>query len=158
MIELRPASPADAGRVAALFRRSRALLAFLPELHTAEEDLGFVRSVLIGTQRVTLAEGGGQLLGFLAEEDGWITQLYLDPDARRSGVGSALVEDAKSRTGSLTLWCFADNAPARAFYEKQGFVAVEFTDGAGNEAKLPDVRYAWERSGAFSGEVAGTSP
>ena len=32
---------------------------------------------------------------------------------------------------------------ARAFYEKQGFVAVEFTDGTGNEARRPDVRYRW---------------
>ena len=32
------------------------------------------------------------------------------------------------------LWCFAENAAARAFYEAQGFVVVEETDGAGNEA------------------------
>jgi GNAT superfamily N-acetyltransferase len=142
---LRLAQPGDAEAITALFRRSRALLAFLPDLHSAEEDLWFVRNVLIAMQRVTLAERDGQLLGFMAEEEGWVTQLYLDPDARRGGVGSALIADAKARNGALTLWCFAENAAARAFYEKQGFVAVEFTDGAGNEAKRPDVRYSWER-------------
>jgi len=145
MIALRLATAADAEAVAALFRRSRALLTFLPELHTAEEDGWFVREVLIAMQRVTLAERSGQLLGFMAEEDGWITQLYLEPEARRGGVGSALVADAKARNRSLTLWCFAENAAARAFYERLGFVAVEFTDGQGNEAKRPDVRYRWER-------------
>ena len=83
MIELRLAAPDDAAAVAVLFRRSRALLTFLPELHTAEEDLWFVRNVLIGEQRVTLAERHGKLAGFMAEADGWITQLYLDPDLRR---------------------------------------------------------------------------
>ncbi|HEV2517808.1 MAG TPA: GNAT family N-acetyltransferase [Devosia sp.] len=143
MIELRRATAADAPAIAALFRRSRAVLSFLPELHTADEDLWFVRTVLIGEQRVTLAVREGQLLGFMAEHEGWITQLYLDPGVRRGGVGSALLADAKSRNPELTLWCFAQNAAARAFYEAQGFVVVEETDGAGNEARLPDVRYWW---------------
>jgi len=143
MTTLRRALAADAPAIAALFRRSRSVLSFLPELHTADEDLWFVRTVLIGQQQVTLAEREGQLLGFMAEHDGWITQLYLDPEVRRGGVGSALLADAKARNPELTLWCFAQNAAARAFYEAQGFVVVEETDGAGNEARLPDVRYWW---------------
>jgi GNAT superfamily N-acetyltransferase len=143
MIALRRAVAADAPAIAALFRRSRAVLSFLPELHTADEDLWFVANVLIGEQQVTLAERDGQLLGFMAEHAGWITQLYLDPEMRRSGVGSALIADAKARNPELTLWCFAQNAAARAFYEARGFAVVEQTDGAGNEARLPDVRYWW---------------
>lgn len=143
MIALRRAVIADAPAIAALFRRSRAVLSFLPELHTADEDLWFVRTVLLGEQQVTLAERDGQLLGFMAEHGGWITQLYLDPEVRRSGVGSALIADAKARNEELTLWCFADNGAARAFYEAQGFLVVEATDGAGNEARLPDVRFRW---------------
>lgn len=145
MIALRLAGPADADAIAALLRRSRAVLDFLPELHTAEEDLWFVRTVLLPTHRVTLAERDGGLVGVMAEEEGWINQLYLEPEVRRGGIGSALLADAKARNASLTLWCFAENGPARAFYEKHGFVAVEFTDGAGNEAGRPDVRYRWER-------------
>ena len=145
MIGLRQARADDAPAVAASFRRSRALLVFLPELHTADEDLWFVREVLIGQQRVVLAEQDGVLLGFLAEHDGWVTQLYLAPEVRGRGIGTALLEDAKRRNAALELWCFAQNLPARAFYEARGFVAVEFTDGARNEARLPDVRYRWER-------------
>lgn len=145
MMALRRAVAADAAEIAALFRRSRAVLTFLPELHTADEDLWFVREVLIGQQRVTLAERDGVLLGFMAEHEGWINQLYLDPDVRRGGVGSTLIADAKARNETLTLWCFAENTAARAFYEAQGFVVVEETDGAGNEAGLPDVRYWWAR-------------
>ncbi len=145
MIMLRRAVAADASAIATLFRRSRAVLTFLPELHTADEDLWFVREVLIGEQQVTLAERDGQLLGFMAEHEGWITQLYLDPDVRRAGVGTALLADAKGRNVELTLWCFTANAAARAFYEKHGFVSVEATNGDGNEARLPDMRYWWKR-------------
>lgn len=145
MIALRRAESDDALAIADLLRRSMDLLTFLPKLHTAEEDLWFVREVLMPTHRVTVAELDGRLAGFIAEEDGWINQLYLDPDQSRSGIGTALLADAKSRHAALTLWCFAENAAARAFYEKHGFVAEEFTDGSGNEARQPDVRYRWER-------------
>ena len=142
---LRHAVAADAPEVAALFRRSRALLSFLPELHTAEEDLWFVREILIGAQTVTLASDESGLLGFMAEEPGWITQLYLDPAARGRGIGRILVEAAMLATDRLDLWCFAENLPARAFYERLGFVAVETTDGSRNEARCPDIRYRWTR-------------
>ncbi|MDP9464580.1 MAG: GNAT family N-acetyltransferase, partial [Actinomycetota bacterium] len=42
----------------------------------------------------------------------------------------------------LQLWTFESNDRARRFYERHGFTAVEFTDGAGNEERWPDVRYA----------------
>lgn len=60
-------------------------------------------------------------------------------------MGSLLLADARTRNSELMLWCFAQNAAARAFYEKHGFAVVEATDGAGNEAQLPDVRYGWRR-------------
>ena len=47
------------------------------------------------------------------------------------------------RPGGFRLWTFQDNAGARRFYDRHGLRAVELTDGAGNEEKMPDVRYAW---------------
>jgi hypothetical protein len=44
------------------------------------------------------------------------------------------------------LWTFQRNAPARRFYEKEGFVAVRETDGSGNEEREPDVLYLWKRA------------
>ncbi len=145
MITLRLATGADAEAIAALFSASRRLLAFLPELHSVAEDFVHVRDHVLATLRVTMAERDGAIVGFMAEGEGWIDHLYMAPAARGSGVGSALIADAKARNAALQLWCFAQNAPARRFYEKHGFVAVEFTDGAGNEARMPDVRYRWER-------------
>lgn len=78
------------------------------------------------------------------EGDDWLEQLYVLPQAQGQGIGRALVEHAKrERPAGLQLWAFASNTPARAFYEANGFVAVESTDGTGNEEQAPDVRYAW---------------
>lgn len=147
MIELRPARPEDAEAIGRLFAASRRLLTFLPELHSVDEDLGFIRDHVMAQCRVTVATRSGVIVGFVAEKPGWIEQLYLDPAQRRSGIGAQLLEAAKRHQARLELWCFAENAPARAFYEKHGFFAVEETDGSRNEAGAPDVRYRWSRAG-----------
>jgi GNAT superfamily N-acetyltransferase len=74
-----------------------------------------------------------------------LSQLYLDPDWRGRGLGDRFVGLAKERSPEgLHLWTFQVNKPAHRFYERHGFVAVEFTDGSTNEEREPDVRYVWE--------------
>lgn len=145
MIAIRAARPGDAEAIGRLFAASRRLLTFLPELHSVEEDLAFIRDHVMADCRVRVATRAGVIVGFIAERAGWIEQLYLDPGQLRSGIGTLLLEAAKRRNEALELWCFAQNAPARAFYERQGFVAVEETDGSRNEAGAPDVCYRWSR-------------
>jgi putative acetyltransferase len=144
-ITLRRAAAADADDIAALFSVSRRLLTFLPELHTVEEDRAHIRDHVLRRCRVTVAERDGRMAGFMAELEGWIEHLYMDAGQLRTGVGSALIAAAKSREDRLELWCFAENLPGRRFYEKHGFLALESTDGAGNEARAPDIRYLWQR-------------
>jgi GNAT superfamily N-acetyltransferase len=77
--------------------------------------------------------------------DGWVEQLYVDPEHTGAGIGSRLIELAKDRSpAGLQLWTFQANEGARRFYERHGFTVVELTDGAGNEEHQPDVRYAWK--------------
>ncbi len=142
---LRLARPEDAEAIAALFTASRALLDFLPQLHSPEEDRGFIRGHIMRRYRVTLAEHNGGIVGYMADEPGWIEQLYVGPGFIATGIGSALLADAMSRNERLELWCFLENRRARAFYGRHGFVEVERTDGAGNEAQAPDIRLRWER-------------
>ena len=76
--------------------------------------------------------------------DGELSQLYLDPDWRGRGLGDRFVALAKEGgPGGLDLWTFLVNKPAHRFYERHGFVAVEHTDGSGNEEREPDLRYVW---------------
>lgn len=74
---------------------------------------------------------------------GEISALYLAPAARGRGLGKALLDEAKGQ-GRLSLWTFQANPGARAFYRREGFREVEFTAGAGNDEKLPDVRLEWQ--------------
>jgi ribosomal protein S18 acetylase RimI-like enzyme len=61
------------------------------------------------------------------------------------GLGDEFMRLVRQRQpGELQLWAFQSNTRARRFYEHHGFAAVEFTDGAGNEERWPDVRYLAE--------------
>lgn len=63
MTVLRLAAPADAGRISAIFTASRALLRFLPRLHTADEDRAFIAGHILSRYRVTVAETDGEIAG-----------------------------------------------------------------------------------------------
>lgn len=144
MVELRRAGPADIAAVAALFDRSTSqALPFLAKLHTLDEDRAHFAGFL-DTGRITLAEDDEGLLGFVVETDGHIHHLYLDPPARRRGVGTLLLADVKTRQRRIDLWCFAQNLAGLAFYAAQGFVERRRTEGD-NEQGLPDVLLEWQR-------------
>lgn len=84
------------------------------------------------------------IVGFMVTSPGLIEQLYIDPAWQHRGIGTGLLDQAKARQpDDLQLWAFQQNTGARAFYEAHGFTAVEWTDGADNEERTPDVRYRW---------------
>lgn len=146
-LTLRPAGAADADAIAALFSRSYRTLRFMPELHTIAEDRWFIGNVILQQCEVTLAEAGGRPAGFLARQEHEIRLLFVEPGGFGRGTGSRLLGAAMAcGLPALELWCFQANERARRFYEARGFRPVEFTDGARNEEKLPDVRYRWERA------------
>jgi len=104
----------------------------------------WVRDELIPGSEAWVAAENQRIVALLVVAPGWIEQLYVRPGRLGEGIGSRLVDVAKARSpGGLTLWTFQVNARARRFYERHGFVAVELTDGAGNEERQPDVRYEW---------------
>ncbi len=46
----------------------------------------------------------------------------------------------------LGLWSYAANGVASHFYGLRGFEEVARTDGSGNEAGLPDIRFEWRKA------------
>jgi len=141
-VTLRRAVPADAPSIARVHRLAmRISLPFLPELHTAEEDLWFVRERLMTSCEIWVADAGGEAVGYIAFKPGWIEHLYIHPEHQGRGLGGGLLDVALADGSERNLWTFQENRRARAFYERRGFTAVEFTDGEGNEEKTPDVRY-----------------
>ncbi|WP_232534251.1 GNAT family N-acetyltransferase [Plantactinospora sp. KBS50] len=92
-----------------------------------------------------IEDAGGRPLAVLVLDDDWVDQLYVDPAFTGRGLGSHLVEFAKSRRPvGLQLWTFATNTRAQGFYLRHGFGAAEATDGSGNEEKAPDIRFVWK--------------
>ena len=140
-----PATPEDAPALARILGDWQRETGWMPVLHTREEDEGFLRH-LIATRTVRVLRLPDPL-GFLAREGGQIDALYLAPAARGQGWGRALLEEAKAAEPRLSLWTFAANAAARAFYASEGFAEVQATDGQDNEARLPDIRLEWQQEG-----------
>ena len=117
---------------------------WLPVIHSFDETVTFFRDFVIPHQVVMVAENEDGVAGFIAIEGEWVEHLYIAPAHQGIGIGDALLKRAKElRPDGLMLWTFEGNHRARAFYEKRGFVAIEFTDGSRNEEKTPDVRYQW---------------
>ena len=146
-LTLRPATAADAHEVArVLIDSRRELMPFAPSAHSDDEVRAWVRQVLIPAGEVTVACLGGSVAGALAvsQADGiaWIEQLCVHPAQVARGAGRAMLAHAlASLPRPLQLFTFQANRHARAFYERHGFVAVAFSDGAGNEERCPDVLY-----------------
>ena len=142
--DIRPATVNDAPAIAKILSDWIDETAWMPRIHTREEDQGFGRFLLKKTD-VVVAEVEGQVAGFLAQKANSIAALYLASDSRGQKIGSCLLARAKMGSSELTLWTFQANTAARAFYAAHGFVEVERTEGQGNDEKLPDVRCVWTR-------------
>ncbi|MDT0610775.1 GNAT family N-acetyltransferase [Streptomyces lancefieldiae] len=143
---LRRATATDARAAADVWLRSFA--AALPTVvrpHSDDEVRDYFRHVVVPLRETWVAETpGGEVVGVMVLEGEELSQLYLAPGRRGRGIGDRFVALAKERRAEgLSLWTFQVNAPARRFYERHGFTAVEWTDGARNEEREPDVRYVW---------------
>ena len=115
-----------------------------PLAHTDDEVRGWVRDRLVVTEETWVAVDDAGVVAMMVVAPGHLEQLYVAPDRLGRGIGRELVELAKDRfPAGLSLWTFQVNERARRFYERNGFVAVELTDGSGNQERQPDVRYEW---------------
>lgn len=140
---------ADFDAVTILWRVSREKS--LPEFQRAKghffyEDQDYFRYEILLKDKVWVAEIAGWIAGFMAMEKDFIEQLYVHPHYWRHGVGEALLNFAREQSPEhLWLYTLQVNVNARAFYEKNGFVAEKFGISPPPENE-PDVEYHWRRS------------
>lgn len=114
--------------------------------HFFYEDQDYFRHEVLMKHRVWVAEVAGRIAAFMAMEKEFIDQLYVHPDHWRRGIGEALLNFARERSPEhLWLYTLQVNVNARAFYEKNGFVAEKFGFSPPPENE-PDVEYHWRRS------------
>jgi GNAT superfamily N-acetyltransferase len=113
-----------------------------PHPIAAQEE--FFLGQILPHHEVHIALAEGQLVGFVAATSESVGQLYVRKGFQRAGVGSALLDWAKARSGgSLWLHTFAQNRVACAFYERHGF--IESSRGFEPTWQLEDVKYQWSR-------------
>jgi ribosomal protein S18 acetylase RimI-like enzyme len=158
--EVRRATAADADTVADVWLRSfGGALPTVRRAHSDDDVRSWIRDVVVPGRETWVATVDGVVAAMMVldvgggsvESDagdpvgvGEIDQLYVDPSTQGCGLGSRLVDVAKRRyPAGLELWTFQINAAARRFYERHKFVAVDRTDGSGNEEREPDIRYRW---------------
>ena len=145
-ILLRPATSADAPAMADLHVdcREANVGSMPPMVHTRETTHRWMTGRLEGASTGWVAERDDSLVGYLVLTHDWLDDLFLAPGETGHGVGGALLDVAKAeRPGGFLLWVFESNHGARRFYERHDLVALETTDGSGNEERSPDVRMAW---------------
>jgi GNAT superfamily N-acetyltransferase len=146
-VTLRTARPTDAEPVAQLLIDTRsAFMPYAPSAHPDHELRRWVRERLLPTGGVTVAEQDGQVVATMAtslvQGVSWITQMAVTPARVNHRIGSLLLSQAlRTLTRPIRLYTFQANTGARRFYERHGFVPLEFTDGLANEEHCPDVLY-----------------
>ncbi len=145
-LRLRPAASRDRDAIAALWHASASLpsvgLPAVPGLPAFRERLDVEWAA--GWQ-VTLAVRGDDILGFLALKpaEAVLDQLFLRPDAIGEGIGTRLLDRARSRMpNGFSLHTMAANARARRFYERAGLRFLR--EDRHPRTGLPIARYAWK--------------
>ena len=139
-LEVREATPADAGLIIGFIRALADYERLLPEVEATEGDV--VRDLFGPRPKVfcDIAEHDGAPVGFAlwfynystfrGRHGIWLEDLFVVPDARGGGAGKALLKRLAQRCVEQGLarleWAVLDwNAPSIAFYDSLGASALD---------------------------------
>lgn len=135
---IRPATPADASRLAEILIFAKRT-AYRGIFHNDQVSFGEMQVLPLA---LTYARDPAALEGVLVLDDGFVKgmasyrrvdasraelrELYVDPFFQGQGLGGRLAEAVRARCAEagareLFLWVLEKNAPARRFYEASGF-------------------------------------
>jgi ribosomal-protein-alanine N-acetyltransferase len=72
--------------------------------------------------KIIVAVDYGQVLGYIMFKENEISNLVVDPEFRKKGIGKILVREVKKKSKRLVLRTREENKDARIFFKKLGFV------------------------------------
>ena len=114
--------------------------------HFFYEDQDYFRYNVLLEDDVWVVEVDSRPVAFMAIRDDFIDQLYIHPNYQRRGIGKALLDFAREQSPEhIWLYTLQVNVNARAFYEKNGFLAEKFGISPPPESE-PDIEYHWRKS------------
>ena len=114
--------------------------------HFFFEDRDYFQKHIVKNNQIWVVESQNYPVGFMAMNNDFVDQLYIDPDHQRRGIGRSLLNLAQERSPEhVWLYTLQVNVSARKFYEKNGFVAEKFGISPPPESE-PDVEYHWRKS------------
>ncbi|HLO31631.1 MAG TPA: GNAT family N-acetyltransferase [Anaerolineales bacterium] len=146
---IRDYRPEDFDAVTILWRVSREKA--LPEFQRAKghfffEDQDYFRDHILKDNQIFVIEMDGHPVAFMAMRAEFIDQIYVHPDYQNRGAGKVLLAQAHQLSPEhLWLYTLQINLNARAFYEKNGFIAEKFGISPPPESE-PDVEYHWRKT------------
>ena len=140
---------------------------FLDRLQKAHSrELGFLPTMALEGKvklgQVLIAEAGGRAVGYLIAADrycrrdevGYVTQINVLPEVRRSLVAAALLQAQFDRSAYgcrlYCCWC-AQDLKANAFWEAMGFTPIAFRTGSrtkgrdANGKPVPRIHLFWQK-------------
>jgi len=114
--------------------------------HFFYEDRAYFRNHVLKENQIWVVTIDEHPVAFLAMNHDFVDQLYIHPNYWRQGIGNALLNFARTRSPEhVWLYTLQVNVNARAFYEKNGFVAEKFGVSPPPESE-PDVEYHWRKN------------
>lgn len=141
---IRSAGSMGPARLSDILAAANAQLDWLPRLYSSAEEIMLIAHMIeSGWVRIAIADE--VIVGWIARKGTEIHAFCVRPELQGSGVGRALMLDAQRNAKKLGLWSYQANDRASRFYERAGFAEITRTDGAGNDAHLPDIRFEWHR-------------
>ena len=145
---IREYQDADFDSITILWRIAREKA--MPEFQRAKghffyEDQWYFKNHILKENKVWIVVNETRPVAFMAMKDEFIDQLYVHPNHWRQGFGKLLLRFAREmQPEHVWLYTLQVNTNARAFYEKNGFLAEKFAVSPAPENE-PDVEYHWRR-------------
>lgn len=122
---IREYRPADCQDVLDVWARASAVAHPFLSTDFLDEERETIPSVYLPKAETWVWEADGRVSGFLSLLGNEVGALFVDPDFHRSGIGRALLEQARAHRGELEVEVFERNTLGRAFYAGLGFEFVE---------------------------------
>ncbi|MGL5287616.1 MAG: GNAT family N-acetyltransferase [Aeromonas sp.] len=108
-----------------------------------QNNLERMRTYYLPQASIIVAEQHGQVVGFYALCEEHLAALFVSITHQHQGIGTALLNHAKTESGRLTLQVYVQNQHACRFYRHHGFVVM--AERLCNGTDCPELVMCWSR-------------